>query len=209
MKFRLNLAVFNQRKKGKQRLTSNPLGPLCTTSHQKFMSPTISPDLEAPAENANATNRNSARETIALARVIRKGKHERKSSFVGSIDLLGRSTHSDMDTLTEEYQEALQRQEKERRKKRWYIILHNGKPRLTWDGCLAIILCVLSFYIPYRVCFFWEQESYDEESILIFESVIDCKSHLPLILVSTFLLVLSLSNLKCHIQQASLLLTSS
>lgn len=141
------------------------------------MSPTISPDLEAPAENASArsTNRNSARETIALARVIRKGKHERKSSLVGShVDLLGRSTHSDMDTLTEEYQEGWQRQEKERRKKRCYIILHNGKPRLTWDGCLAIILCILSFYIPYRVCFFWEQESYDEESILIFESVIDC-----------------------------------
>jgi hypothetical protein len=181
---------------------SNPLGPLSDHSHQKFMSPPISPDLEAPAENAN---RNSARETLALARVIRKGKHERSSH----VDLLGRSTHSDMDTLTEEYQEAWQRQEKERRKKIWYIILHNGKPRLSWDGCLAIILCILSFYIPYRVCFFWEQESYDEESILIFESVIDCKSHLPLILVSTFLLVLSLSNLKCHIQQASLLLTSS
>ncbi|KAL7449679.1 hypothetical protein ACHAWC_001720, partial [Mediolabrus comicus] len=56
------------------------------------------------------------------------------------------------------------------------------KPRLTWDGCLAIILCILSFYIPYRVCFYWEQESYDEESILIFESVIDCIFALDIIL---------------------------
>ena len=72
--------------------------------------------------------------------------------------------------------EVWQRQEddQQKEKKKWYIILHNQKGRLMWDALVAVILSVMAFYIPYRVCFFWEDDNDQEEgSILIFESVID------------------------------------
>eukprot|EP00984_Skeletonema_dohrnii_P027475 scaffold17009_cov78-Skeletonema_dohrnii-CCMP3373.AAC.2 len=67
-----------------------------------------------------------------------------------------------------------QREEEAQKKRPWFIIMHNQKARLSWDVIMAIILSVMAFYIPYRVCFFWEQDENEEEkSIFIFESIID------------------------------------
>jgi hypothetical protein len=39
-----------------------------------------------------------------------------------------------------------------------YIILPQNKCRLAWDVILAIVLCVMAFYVPYRVCFYWNDD---------------------------------------------------
>jgi hypothetical protein len=39
-----------------------------------------------------------------------------------------------------------------------YIILPQNKFRLAWDVILAIVLCVMAFYVPYRVCFYWNDD---------------------------------------------------
>ena len=126
-----------------------------------------------------------ARESIA--RIIIKDKKEkekvhneqRRSSFAGKNILspndfsIGPTTHFPLNE-DEDFHEILwQRQENEKSNLPWYIFLQNGKARLSWDALMAIILCVMAFYIPYRVCFFWQQDNYEEHSIFIFESVID------------------------------------
>ncbi|KAL7551021.1 hypothetical protein ACHAWF_014220 [Thalassiosira exigua] len=54
----------------------------------------------------------------------------------------------------------------------WYILLPYSRFRSAWDLFLACLLCLLAFYIPFRVCFFWEDEE-EASSIFIGESVID------------------------------------
>ena len=145
-------------------------------------------DLEAqrPRRSSNAgeckiarPRRSSyARETIA--RIIIKDKkihgERRNSSFLGNsilspVDfMMGPGT---IDVASNDDFDW-QREEDQQKKRPWFIILHNQKARLSWDVIMAIILSVMAFYIPYRVCFFWEQDENEEEkSIFIFESIID------------------------------------
>jgi len=120
-----------------------------------------------------------ARETIARIIINDKKIHSerrRNSSFLGNnilspVDYLmgpgGMTSNDDF--------EMWQRQEDEmQQKKAWFIILHNQKGRLSWDALVACILSILAFYVPYRVCFFWEDnDAEEEESIFIFESIMD------------------------------------
>lgn len=121
-----------------------------------------------------------ARESIA--RIIIKDKkvhsERRNSSFLGNnvlspVDYLMGPCLTD--SLSNEDFEELQREDEQNKRSRPpYIIIHNGKFRLSWDASLAIILCIMAFYIPYRVCFFWEQDNEEEETpIFIFESIVD------------------------------------
>lgn len=49
----------------------------------------------------------------------------------------------------------------------WYIIHPSSKFRLVWDLVMAALLSVLAFYIPFRVCFYWNDVQ-DEEPLSIF-----------------------------------------
>ena len=119
--------------------------------------------------------RDSIRETIA--RIIIKDKQindERRNSSFLIPDFLGAGIKLPSNEDDFDMWRRYDRDDEERCKNRpWYIILHNQKGRLTWDAVVATILCLMAFYVPYRVCFFWEQEDEDAKSILIFESVID------------------------------------
>ena len=161
-------------------------------------------DLEAPAEQGRETvapltistatrpRRNSsvnyARESIARIIINDKKVHDerRNTDRIRSSSFLGNSILSPVDYLTGpgtnlpsnedfEVEEWQQQQDQQKKKYRpWYIILHNGKFRLSWDAVVAIILSIMAFYIPYRVCFFWEQDNEEEDtSIFVFESIID------------------------------------
>ncbi len=63
----------------------------------------------------------------------------------------------------------------------WYIFLPHAKFRLTWDAMMASLLSLMAFYIPFRVCFYWE-EAVEPRSIFIFESTIDCVFALDIVL---------------------------
>lgn len=54
----------------------------------------------------------------------------------------------------------------------WYVLLPRSQFRLTWDFCMAWLLCFLAFYIPFRVCFYWE-EAVESKSVFILESTFD------------------------------------
>ena len=55
-----------------------------------------------------------------------------------------------------------------------YIMLPHNQFRLAWDVFMACLLCVMAFYIPYRVCFFWnDEEDEDNTSVFIFEMIVD------------------------------------
>ncbi|KAL7542680.1 hypothetical protein ACHAXR_012206, partial [Thalassiosira sp. AJA248-18] len=53
-----------------------------------------------------------------------------------------------------------------------YIFLPHSKFRLAWDLCMAWILSFMAFYIPFRVCFYWEEQT-EASSVFIFESTLD------------------------------------
>eukprot|EP00804_Cyclotella_cryptica_P024772 CCRYP_001743-RA/>CCRYP_001743-RA protein AED:0.39 eAED:0.37 QI:0/0.5/0/1/1/1/5/0/703 len=55
-----------------------------------------------------------------------------------------------------------------------YIMLPQNKFRLAWDVIMAFLLCVMAFYVPYRVCFFWEDDDEGDETspVFIFETIV-------------------------------------
>mmetsp|Transcript_17614 Transcript_17614/g.27611 ORF Transcript_17614/g.27611 Transcript_17614/m.27611 type:complete len:612 (-) Transcript_17614:717-2552(-) len=136
-------------------------------------------DLEAQQEDEPnaALSLRPRRSSYARETIIQKIHSERRrhSSFLGNsilspVDyLMGPGITSNDDF------EMWQRHEDEQQKKKaWFIILHHEKFRLSWDALMAIILSICAFYIPYRVCFFWEDDDdAEEKSIFIFESTID------------------------------------
>jgi len=66
----------------------------------------------------------------------------------------------------------------------WYIILPSNKYLIIWDIWMMILLACVAFYIPYRVCLYWdENDSSDTASgIFMFELCTDIFFTLDIIL---------------------------
>ena len=54
-------------------------------------------------------------------------------------------------------------------KKPWYIILPHNKYRTGWDIFMAWLLSILAFYIPFRVCFYFDSADSDRKAIFWIE----------------------------------------
>ena len=67
----------------------------------------------------------------------------------------------------------------------WYIILPSNKYLIIWDIWMMILLACVAFYIPYRVCLYWdENDSSDTASgIFMFELCTDVFFTLDIILI--------------------------
>lgn len=65
-----------------------------------------------------------------------------------------------------------------------YIMLPQNHFRLAWDFFMAILLCIMAFYIPYRVCFYWNDEEEEDETspVFLFEMMVDAMFALDIIL---------------------------
>mmetsp|Transcript_18439 Transcript_18439/g.39934 ORF Transcript_18439/g.39934 Transcript_18439/m.39934 type:complete len:750 (-) Transcript_18439:98-2347(-) len=59
-------------------------------------------------------------------------------------------------------------------KKPWYIILPHNKYRTGWDIFMAWLLSILAFYIPFRVCFYFDSADSDRKAIFWIELGADC-----------------------------------
>eukprot|EP00970_Alexandrium_tamarense_P004727 scaffold783_cov197-Alexandrium_tamarense.AAC.20 len=65
----------------------------------------------------------------------------------------------------------------------WFIMLPHNKFRLGWDVVMAWLLCIMAFYVPFRVCFYWEDTLDDQDpNTFIFEAFLDCCFALDIIL---------------------------
>lgn len=62
----------------------------------------------------------------------------------------------------------------------WYIILPQSRLHLTWEFFMACLLSIMAFYIPFRVCFYWNEEI-EPRSIFVFELCLDCVYFLDII----------------------------
>lgn len=49
-----------------------------------------------------------------------------------------------------------------------YIMMPNNQFRLAWDVFMALLLCMLAFWIPYRVCFYWNDDEVSQSCITSF-----------------------------------------
>jgi hypothetical protein len=65
-----------------------------------------------------------------------------------------------------------------------YIMLPQNQFRLAWDFFMALLLCAMAFYIPYRVCFYWNDDEEEDETspIFLFEMLVDAMFALDIIL---------------------------
>lgn len=60
-------------------------------------------------------------------------------------------------------------------KKPWFILLPHTRFRTAWDIFMAWLLSILAFYIPFRVCFYFDEDTATErQAIFWIELAADC-----------------------------------
>lgn len=60
-------------------------------------------------------------------------------------------------------------------KKPWYILLPHNQFRTAWDIFMSCLLLILAFYIPFRVCFYFDEDmGTDRQAIFWIELAADC-----------------------------------
>ena len=60
-------------------------------------------------------------------------------------------------------------------KKPWYILLPHNRFRTSWDIFMTCLLLILAFYIPCRVCFYFDEDiGTDRQAIFWIELAADC-----------------------------------
>ena len=60
-------------------------------------------------------------------------------------------------------------------KKPWYILLPHNRFRTAWDIFMAWLLSIAAFYIPFRVCFYFDEDTAsDRHAIFWIELAADC-----------------------------------
>ena len=118
---------------------------------------------------------NRTRQTIV--RLLKDNEQTREArrstNLLSPLDLLVNPDDNNVMHEDELHQIWEQKQEDQKKSTRpWYIILPSSKFRLTWDFFMSWLLSMMAFYIPYRVCLYWE-EDVEARSIFIFESTLD------------------------------------
>ena len=60
-------------------------------------------------------------------------------------------------------------------KKPWYILLPHNRFRTAWDIFMTCLLLILAFYIPFRVCFYFDEDAdTDRQALFWIELAADC-----------------------------------
>ena len=158
-----------------------------------FREDALQDDVEAPEHNGNAgsssppkvlrsarrrlTSKYTARNSIM--RILKDQKegtgqsvlHFRADTLLSPFDWLMGPVNDEI-LLENIHDEWEQKQEIENISLPWYILSPQNKFRLGWDLFMAWLLSIMAYYIPFRVCFYWDAVV-EDESIFIFESSID------------------------------------
>lgn len=68
-------------------------------------------------------------------------------------------------------------------KKPWYILLPHNRFRTAWDIFMTCLLLILAFYIPFRVCFYFDEDmGSDRQAIFWIELAADCLFAIDIVL---------------------------
>ena len=68
-------------------------------------------------------------------------------------------------------------------KKPWYILLPHSRFRTAWDIFMTCLLLILAFYIPFRVCFYFDEDTAtDRQAIFWIELAADCLFAIDIVL---------------------------
>ena len=68
-------------------------------------------------------------------------------------------------------------------KKSWYILLPHNRFRTAWDIFMTCLLLILAFYIPFRVCFYFDEDiGTDRQAIFWIELAADCLFAIDIVL---------------------------
>ena len=68
-------------------------------------------------------------------------------------------------------------------KKPWFILLPHTRFRTAWDIGMAWLLSILAFYIPFRVCFYFDEDPATErQAIFWIELAADCLFAIDIVL---------------------------
>ncbi|KAL9191234.1 hypothetical protein ACHAXT_000940 [Thalassiosira profunda] len=133
-----------------------------------------------PSKVLRSTRRRSSvdRTRQTIVRILnsdrRSTTESRRSTVVDTllspVDWLATDEGLDDGQISEAWE---QKRELESQSHPWYIFLPSSRFRSAWDTLMACLLSILSFYIPFRVCFYWDEEI-ESQSVFVTESILDC-----------------------------------
>lgn len=106
-----------------------------------------------------------------------KTTQHRRESFLSPLDWLVSPPPTEAELPSENIHREWERRKTQliERPPPKYIMLPQNQFRLSWDVLMACLLCVLAFWIPYRVCFYWNDEDEGDETspVFVFEMLVD------------------------------------